>query len=96
MKDQNNLSRDTMWKATVSCDSAYDGIFFYAVKTTGIFCGLLASLRFLIMKMYPFFKCARSSKGRLSPMQKMPIRSKYKNIRPVRMRFGRYYAIDKK
>lgn len=38
MKDQNNLSRDTMWKATVSCDSAYDGIFFYAVKTTGIFC----------------------------------------------------------
>lgn len=27
-----------MWKATVSCDSAYDGIFFYAVKTTGVFC----------------------------------------------------------
>ncbi|RST71245.1 methylphosphotriester-DNA--protein-cysteine methyltransferase family protein [Siminovitchia acidinfaciens] len=38
MKDQNNLSKDTMWKATVACDPAYDGIFFYAVKTTGIFC----------------------------------------------------------
>ncbi|VEF48293.1 AraC family transcriptional regulator [Bacillus freudenreichii] len=38
MKDQNNLSKETMWKATVSCDPAFDGIFFYAVKTTGIFC----------------------------------------------------------
>ncbi|MEH7379980.1 bifunctional transcriptional activator/DNA repair enzyme AdaA [Bacillus sp. JJ1533] len=38
MKDQNNLSKDIMWQATVSCDQAYDGIFFYAVKTTGIFC----------------------------------------------------------
>lgn len=38
MKDQNNLSIDTMWKATISCDPAYDGVFFYAVKTTGIFC----------------------------------------------------------
>lgn len=38
MKDRNNISKETMWKATVSCDSAYDGIFFYAVKTTGIFC----------------------------------------------------------
>ncbi|MBE1556887.1 bifunctional transcriptional activator/DNA repair enzyme AdaA [Sporosarcina limicola] len=38
MKDQNNLSKDTMWKATISCDPAYDGIFFYAVKTTGIYC----------------------------------------------------------
>jgi len=38
MKDQNNLSKETMWQATVSCDPAYDGIFFYAVKTTGIFC----------------------------------------------------------
>lgn len=38
MKDQSNLSKDTMWQATVSCDPAYDGIFFYAVRTTGIFC----------------------------------------------------------
>lgn len=38
MKDQNNLSKDNMWKATVLCDPAFDGIFFYAVKTTGIFC----------------------------------------------------------
>src|SRR5699024_9905476 len=37
-KDINNISKDIMWKATVLCDSAYDGIFFYAVKTTGVFC----------------------------------------------------------
>ncbi|MFC0611404.1 bifunctional transcriptional activator/DNA repair enzyme AdaA [Scopulibacillus daqui] len=27
-----------MWEAIVSSDPAYDGIFFYAVKSTGIFC----------------------------------------------------------
>ncbi|WP_010274609.1 bifunctional transcriptional activator/DNA repair enzyme AdaA [Paenibacillus senegalensis] len=29
---------DEQWKAIVSNDAAYDGIFFYAVQTTGIFC----------------------------------------------------------
>lgn len=38
MKPINDLSKDEMWEATVSCDSAYDGLFFYAVQTTGIFC----------------------------------------------------------
>lgn len=38
MKNQNRLSLDIMWKATISCDPTYDGVFFYAVKTTGIFC----------------------------------------------------------
>jgi len=37
-KDINNISKDIMWKAIVLCDSAYDGMFFYAVKTTGVFC----------------------------------------------------------
>ncbi|GEN47062.1 bifunctional transcriptional activator/DNA repair enzyme AdaA [Alkalibacillus haloalkaliphilus] len=38
MRDQNNLSQNVMWEATISCNPAYDGLFFYAVKTTGIFC----------------------------------------------------------
>lgn len=38
MKAQDNISKDTMWEATVSCNIAYDGKFFYAVRTTGIFC----------------------------------------------------------
>lgn len=63
MKDQNNLSRDTMWKATVSCDSAYDGIFFTQSRQLEFSAGLLASLRFLIMKMYPFFQMRKKLKG---------------------------------
>ncbi|GEL77080.1 bifunctional transcriptional activator/DNA repair enzyme AdaA [Tenuibacillus multivorans] len=38
MINQNDISKETMWEATITCDSAYDGLFFYAVKTTGIFC----------------------------------------------------------
>ncbi|MGN1023558.1 MAG: bifunctional transcriptional activator/DNA repair enzyme AdaA [Lachnospiraceae bacterium] len=29
---------DEMWKAVKECDAAYDGAFFYGVKTTGIYC----------------------------------------------------------
>ncbi|QTD41054.1 bifunctional transcriptional activator/DNA repair enzyme AdaA [Sporosarcina sp. Te-1] len=38
MTNQNYLSKEMMWKATASCDATYDGVFFYAVKTTGIYC----------------------------------------------------------
>ena len=30
--------RDEQWRAIVECDAAYDGRFYYAVATTGIFC----------------------------------------------------------
>ena len=29
---------DEQWQAIISNDASYDGQFFYAVKTTGIFC----------------------------------------------------------
>lgn len=32
------LTDDEKWQAVVNCDKNYDGIFFYGVKTTGIFC----------------------------------------------------------
>jgi AraC family transcriptional regulator of adaptative response / methylphosphotriester-DNA alkyltransferase methyltransferase len=32
------LNDDLMWEAVNSCDRKYDSIFFYAVKTTKIFC----------------------------------------------------------
>ncbi|PPA69613.1 bifunctional transcriptional activator/DNA repair enzyme AdaA [Jeotgalibacillus proteolyticus] len=32
------LLNSEYWKAIKHCDSAYDGLFYYAVKTTGIFC----------------------------------------------------------
>lgn len=32
------LSEEEKWNAIVNCDNSYDGSFYYAVKTTGIFC----------------------------------------------------------
>ncbi|QIB69311.1 methylphosphotriester-DNA--protein-cysteine methyltransferase family protein [Aminipila butyrica] len=32
------MTEEEKWKASLSCDAAYDGQFFYGVKTTGIFC----------------------------------------------------------
>ncbi|MGN8647640.1 bifunctional transcriptional activator/DNA repair enzyme AdaA [Gracilibacillus sp. HCP3S3_G5_1] len=38
MKSNTQFSIELMWGAVVKCDKRYDGMFFYAVKTTGIFC----------------------------------------------------------
>lgn len=38
MKSSSSLPIHLMWEATIKCDQAYDGQFFYAVKTTRIFC----------------------------------------------------------
>ena len=38
MKELIRISDNEKWKAVASCDRSYDGIFFYGVKTTGIFC----------------------------------------------------------
>lgn len=32
------LTEEEKWKAALACDAAYDGSFYYGVKTTGIFC----------------------------------------------------------
>lgn len=32
------MTQEEMWKAVVENDESYDGIFFYAVKSTGIYC----------------------------------------------------------
>lgn len=32
------LTEEVKWRASLDCDPAYDGRFFYGVKTTGIFC----------------------------------------------------------
>ncbi|WP_312561889.1 Ada metal-binding domain-containing protein, partial [Anaerospora sp.] len=31
-------TEDEKWNAVVQCDSTYDRVFWYGVKTTGIFC----------------------------------------------------------
>ena len=32
------LNDDEMWQAVISCDKTYNGKFFYAVKTVGVYC----------------------------------------------------------
>lgn len=32
------MNEEEKWQASLACDAAYDGRFFYGVKTTGIFC----------------------------------------------------------
>ncbi|GGE16067.1 hypothetical protein GCM10011571_17110 [Marinithermofilum abyssi] len=32
------IQREVLWEAVVQCDRSYDGSFYYAVKTTKIFC----------------------------------------------------------
>lgn len=38
MQKDGILSKDEKWNAVISCNKNYDGLFYYAVKTTGIFC----------------------------------------------------------
>ncbi|BCJ97663.1 Ada metal-binding domain-containing protein [Anaerocolumna chitinilytica] len=38
VKKANKYQQDDMWRAVYESDPSYDGIFFYAVKSTGIYC----------------------------------------------------------
>ena len=38
MKEYLTIPDNEKWQAVVSCDKSYDSLFFYGVKTTGIFC----------------------------------------------------------
>ncbi|WP_315121727.1 Ada metal-binding domain-containing protein [uncultured Clostridium sp.] len=38
MKENNEISNEDRWSAIINCNKHYDGLFYYAVKTTGIFC----------------------------------------------------------
>lgn len=38
MTEPIRISEQEKWQAVISCDNRYDGMFFYGVKTTGIFC----------------------------------------------------------
>ncbi|AFJ64314.1 Methylphosphotriester-DNA alkyltransferase [Bacillus velezensis YAU B9601-Y2] len=38
METDRNILTDEKWSAIIRNDASYDGVFYYAVKTTGIFC----------------------------------------------------------
>ena len=47
---------NTMWKAAVECDNEYDGKFFYAVKTVGVYCRPSCKSRTPLRKNVRFFE----------------------------------------
>lgn len=38
MENARMFTEEEMWEATISCNADYDRLFYYAVKTTGIYC----------------------------------------------------------
>lgn len=52
---------DTMYEALIERDSRYDGIFFFAVKTTGVFCRPVCTARKPLRKNVEFFATAEEA-----------------------------------
>lgn len=55
----NNLTKEIMYKAIVERDTSFEGIFFTAVKTTGIFCRPSCSARKPKIENVEFFKTTK-------------------------------------
>ncbi len=60
---------DEKWQAIINNDAAYNNQFFYAVKSTGIFCKPSCKSRVPKKKMYAFSKRRTSSPRKFSPLQ---------------------------
>ena len=56
-----NCDADTMWQAAVACDKAYDGKFFYAVKTVGVYCRPSCKSRTPLRKNVCFFSSGQEA-----------------------------------
>jgi AraC family transcriptional regulator of adaptative response / methylphosphotriester-DNA alkyltransferase methyltransferase len=52
---------DEMWKATVDCDAGYDGKFFYAVKTVGVYCRPSCKSRTPLRRNVRYFETPREA-----------------------------------
>lgn len=47
---------DEMWRATIDCDDSYNGEFFYAVKTVGVYCRPSCKSRTPLRKNVTYFE----------------------------------------
>ncbi len=61
MKSDVHLHRDELYAALLSKDASYEGIFFAAIKTTGIFCRPSCGARKPKMKNVEFFRTAKEA-----------------------------------
>ena len=57
-----NLTEGTMWQAVVACDSTYDGLFLYGVKTVGVYCRPSCRSRTPLRKNTLFFMTEKEAK----------------------------------
>ena len=61
MKKLMRISDNEKWQALISCDKDYDGLYFYGVKTTGIFCRPSCKSRMPIRDNVIFFHNSRKA-----------------------------------
>lgn len=57
-----NLTEEAMWQATIACDSEYDGLFLYGVKTVGVYCRPSCKSRTPLRKNTLFFMTEKDAK----------------------------------
>jgi AraC family transcriptional regulator of adaptative response / methylphosphotriester-DNA alkyltransferase methyltransferase len=57
------MTQEEMWKAVTENDASYDGIFFYAVKSTGIYCRPSCKSKLPIRKNVCFFDTAQQARS---------------------------------
>lgn len=57
------MTQEEMWKAVTENDEAYDGIFFYAVKSTGIYCRPSCKSKVPRLKNVCFFDTAEEARN---------------------------------
>lgn len=61
MKEYQLISDSEKWQAVVNCDKSYDGLFFYGVRSTGIFCRPSCKAKTPFRKNVSFFDNAASA-----------------------------------
>jgi len=56
-----DLTDDEMWDAASGCDASYDGRFFYAVRTVGVYCRPSCKSRTPLRKNVLYFRTSREA-----------------------------------
>ena len=76
MNDENKtlnnveMMTDEKWQAIITNDTAYNNQFFYAVKSTGIFCKPSCKSRVPKKRMYVFCNCRTSTRANFRPCKR--------------------------
>ncbi len=92
------MTEEEKWKAVLSCDTAYDGQFFYGVKTTGIFCRPSCKSKSPKRKNVEFFDTEEQARRRgLRPCKRcrpdlLEFQPQKENAEKIRLTYDRYFS----